>query len=327
MKAIYYGKNGVQIVADYPKPKPADGEALIRVRMAGICRTDLEIAKGYMGFEGVLGHEFVGTVEEASGNLQPGMRVVGEINAGCGNCTYCRKDLQRHCMNRTTLGIFRRDGCMAEWFSLPVANLIPIPDSLPDEQAVFVEPLAAALEIFEQILIQPSDKVCILGDGKLGLLIAMAFSHRHEGETLLIGRHSDKLAAVGDRISVLLGKDVSPAQFKAWDVVVEATGSSFGLKQAMDLVRPRGVIVLKSTMAHAEPVDLTPIVIHEITLVGSRCGRFAPAVRLLSRAVLPIDRLIEKVFPMERALEAWDRANRPGAKKVLIRIGKTGSNE
>lgn len=327
MKAIIYNQSGIQTVDDFPKPGRTAGEAMVRVRMAGICRTDLELTKGYMGFEGILGHEFVGEMEEAVGNLPLGARVVGEINAGCGSCRFCRHGLQRHCPNRTVLGIFRRNGCMAEWLTLPVENLIPIPDSLPDSLAVFIEPLAAALEIFEQIHIQPAEKVCILGDGKLGLLTAMTFSQRHEGETLLIGHHSDKLAVVEDRMAVLLEKSIPAALAKSWDVVVEATGTSSGLRRAMNLVRPRGTIVLKSTMAQSEPLDLTPLVIDEINLIGSRCGQFAPAVSLLSRGVLPVGRLIEAVFSMEQAREAWDRANRPGAKKVLLQIRERNEGE
>jgi len=321
MKAICYNQSGIQVIRDYPRPEPLPDEIRIRVSMAGICRTDLEITKGYMGFEGILGHEFVGKIEEAAGTLPAGARVVGEINAGCGLCGYCRQNLQRHCPNRSVLGIFKRNGCMAEWLTLPVENLFPLPDALPDRHAVFVEPLAAALEIFEQILIQPAQKVCILGDGKLGLLAALTFSHRHEGETLLIGHHSDKLAVVEDRMAVLLEKNMPSAYAKSWDVVVEATGTSSGLRRAMSLIRPRGTIVLKSTMAQSESLDLTPLVIDEINLIGSRCGRFAPAINLLSRGVLPIDRLIETIFPIDKALEAWDCANRPGAKKVLLQIG------
>ncbi|MBN2329030.1 MAG: alcohol dehydrogenase catalytic domain-containing protein [Candidatus Omnitrophica bacterium] len=320
MKSLYYDKNGIQLIDHTPKPAPGKDEALIRVRMAGICRTDLEITRGYSGFEGILGHEFVGELENSIDSFAAGTRVVGEINAGCGHCEYCRKDLERHCLHRTVLGIVNRSGCMAEWFTLPARNLYPVPDSVSDEQAVFTEPLAAALEIFEQILIRPADKVCILGDGKLGLIIAMLAAHRHEGETLLIGRHGDKLAIVKDRTAVMLEEDIPGSYNKSWDVVIDATGKSAGLSRAMNLVRPRGVIVLKSTMAESEPLDLTPIVVDEINLIGSRCGRFAPALDLLSRGVLPIGRLIDSIHPMEKALEAWERALRPGARKVLIRF-------
>ncbi len=323
MKAIHYGPDGLQILDRYPIPSPRFGEVLVRVKMAGICRTDLEIVRGYMGFNGILGHEFVGEIPIPTGSWPAGTRVVGEINAGCGECYYCRQGLERHCPNRTTLGIFQRDGCMAPWLTLPEQNLLPVPDEIPDRHAVFTEPLAAVLEIFEQILIQPTDRVCILGDGKLGLLTAMVFSHRHEGETLLIGHHSDKLVLVGDRIATCLEKDISPSSQKSWDIVIEATGASSGLCQAMHLVKPRGAIVLKSTMAHSEPLDLTPLVIDEIRVIGSRCGRFAPAISLLRRGTLPIDSLIEGIYPLEEALSAWDIARRPGAKKVLLSI--TGS--
>ncbi len=327
MKSISFCDNRLQITDHLPIPEAVLGEALIRVRMAGICRTDLEITQGYMGFEGILGHEFVGEIVEPVNGWSVGTRVVGEINAGCGQCDDCRQGLERHCRQRSVLGIFRRHGCMAEWMTLPIANLLPVPEGIPDRIAVLTEPLAAVLEIFEQILIQPYQKVCILGDGKLGLLTALVFSYRHEGESLLIGHHSDKLAVVQDRISVLLEDDIPESMQKTWDIVIEATGTSSGMRRAMNLVRPRGCIVLKSTMAHPDALDLTPLVIDEINLIGSRCGRFAPALSLLSRKIVPFERLIEAVYPMDEALTAWETAKKSGAKKVLLQIGKSNDFE
>ncbi len=320
MKTIILKLNQIEIINDYPKPVLPEGEALIRIRMAGICRTDLELAKGYMGFEGIPGHEFVGEIAHNIDHWKAGERVVGEINAGCGDCEWCRKGMERHCFHRSVLGIFNRNGCMAEWMTLPIANLYKVPNPVPDRWAVFTEPIAAVLEIFEQILITPSSRVCILGDGKLGLLTAMIFACRHEGEILLVGHHEENLAVVSDRISTCLEKDLPEKSHKSWDVVVEATGRSSGLEMAMRLARPRGTIVLKSTMARSDALDLTPIVIDEITVVGSRCGLFAPALSLLEKDVLWLDRIIEATYPIDKALEAWQCASRPGAGKVLLQI-------
>ncbi|HOJ61990.1 MAG TPA: alcohol dehydrogenase catalytic domain-containing protein [bacterium] len=320
MKALRCTDTGLMLEDQCPEPRPSAGEVLIRPRMAGICRTDLELTKGYMGFHGILGHEFVGEVAEAGAGWEAGVRVVGEINVGCGTCPYCRKELARHCPHRTTLGIYNRDGCLAEYMTLPAANLFRAPDGIPDEILVFTEPLAAVLEIFEQIQVRPVDRICVLGDGKLGLLAALVLAFRHEGESLLVGRHPGKLGLVEDFLPTLREQELDAVHHKQWDIVIEATGATQGLRQALRLVRPRGTIVLKSTMAGAEAVDLTPAVIDEVTVVGSRCGRFAPALAWLSRGVLPLDRLIEAVYPLEKAQEAWAHAVRPGAKKVLILI-------
>jgi len=320
MKALKYSSAGLHLEKNAPIPIPASAESLVRVHLAGICRTDLELTEGYMGFQGILGHEFVGELAEDGEIGAAGTRVVGEINAGCGECAACRQGLERHCPQRTVLGILGRDGCMAEYLALPNRNLIAVPGNLSDEDAVFTEPLAAALEIFEQLHIQPAQRVCILGDGKLGLLIALAARHRHEGDLLLIGHHAEKLAIANDRMRTILEPHTDESEQKKWDFVIEATGQSSGLTLAMKLAKPRGVIVLKSTMAQAEALDLTPLVIDEITVVGSRCGRFQPALQLLARGVLPISRLIETVYPLEEADAAWKRASQAGAKKVLLRI-------
>ncbi len=321
MKALRFSSNRLIFDPQADSPTVPPGEQRIRIRLAGICRTDLELTRGYMNYEGVLGHEFVGEIADTDSPWPKGTRVTGEINAGCGECEYCGKGLARHCPNRSTLGILKRDGCMAEWAVLPRENIYPIPPGVPDETAVFVEPLAASLEIFEQIHIQPEQRICVIGDGKLGLLIALVAAHKQDGNTLLIGHHQKNLDRVSDRLDVTLEKDFDASTRKQWDIVIDATGSSQGLNQAMTLARPRGTIVLKSTMAHAEALDLTPLVIDEITLVGSRCGQFPPALRLLERGVLPLERLIEAVYPLEEAEEAWKRASTPGALKVLLRVG------
>jgi len=320
MKAVHCVENGARLDDSCPEPRIPEGEVLLRTRMAGICRTDLELTKGYMGFQGILGHEFVAEVAEPAGEWEKGARVVGEINAGCGTCPLCRQGLERHCPHRTTLGIFNRDGCMAEYLTLPARNLFRAPDGIPDNYLVFTEPLAAVLEIFEQIQVRPMDRICVLGDGKLGLLAALVVGRRHEGESLLVGHHPGKMALVEDFLPTRLEQNLDPGSYKQWDIVIEATGSTPGLRRAMNLVRPRGTIVLKSTMAAAEAVDLTPVVIDEVTVTGSRCGRFAPALAWLSRGWLPVDRLIEAVYPLEKIQEAWAHANRPGAMKVLIQI-------
>lgn len=320
MKALRCANSRVELITDAPVPEPKNGEVLIKVRMAGICRTDLELSKGYMGFEGILGHEFVGeTVNEIPG-MRFGTRVVGEINAGCGSCPSCYQGMQRHCPNRSVLGILNRNGCMAEFLTLPPENILAVPSHVADEEAVFTEPLAAALEIFEQLRIEPSHRVCIIGDGKLGMLIAMVFAHKHDGETMLVGHHQSHLDLLSDQVKLSLENDVNSHENNKWDIVIEATGSTAGLQRAMLMVKPRGTIVLKSTMAHPQGLDLSPIVIDEITVVGSRCGRFAPALNLLAKQHLPVTRLIEQVFPLNDALSAWDAANHRGAKKILLAI-------
>jgi threonine dehydrogenase-like Zn-dependent dehydrogenase len=320
MKALYCAPPGVRFADDAPLPQKVVGETLVHSRLAGICRTDMELTRGYMGFNGILGHEFVGEVDDDESPLPRGTRVVGEINAGCGDCSSCHAGMDRHCPNRTVLGILGRDGCMAEWLRLPHRNLLPVSDAVSDEEAVFTEPLAAALEIFEQLHLKPDDRVCVIGDGKLGLLITMAIAHRQEMRPLLLGRHSEKLQLVEDMAETALEGGYGQEYNFTWDVVVDATGSSSGLRRAMELVRPRGTIVLKSTMAHAEALDLTPLVINEVTVVGSRCGRFAPALALLERKAIPVLRLIDGVYPIQDAQTAWDKASTRGSKKILLRV-------
>ena len=310
-------------LADVPRPSPPPGEALVRVRLAGICHTDLELTRGYMGFQGTLGHEFVGEVAEAAplpGETSPvtvGRRVVGEINAACGACAACRAGLGRHCPTRTVLGILGRDGAFADFLTLPLVNLHPVPEIVPDEAAVFVEPLAAALEILEQVAIRPTDRVLVLGDGKLGQLVARVLATT-DCDLTVVGHHADKralLAAAG------IATRAEPPADRA-DVVVDCTGRAAGFLEAMPLVRPRGTLVLKSTVAMQPgepPLNLAPLVIDEITVVGSRCGPFAPALRALAEGRIGVQPLVTDEYALADGLAAFARAAEPGTLKVLVR--------
>lgn len=318
--------NGTLSLRDVPVPTPPPGEALIRVTRAGICNTDIELARGYMAFQGIPGHEFVGVVEQSPDPAWVGRRVVGEINANCGTCETCRAGRPTHCPHRTTLGIAGRDGAFAEYVALPAHLLHAVPDDVSDDEAVFTEPLAAALEVLQQVQVTPTDRVVVLGDGKLGLLIAQALGMTG-AEVTAIGRHAEKLAILdrrGIRTSVG-GAGVVPGV----DIVVEATGSVAGFKQGRALVRPRGTLVLKSTFAG----DLAPLlagdgglnflsalVVDEITLIGSRCGPFAPALRLLAEGRIDVQSLIHARYPLSDALAAIDHAQRPGVLKVLLDV-------
>lgn len=301
-----------------PKPQPAPGEALIRVSLAGICNTDIEIMKGYLGFQGIIGHEFTGIVEEAAANTpeMSGKRVVGEINCGCGICDLCRIGLEKHCPRRTTLGILGRQGAFAEYTTLPAANLHEIPGNLSDEQAVFTEPLAAAFEMLEQVTITRGARVLVLGDGKLGILCALALKLTG-AQILLAGKHHDKLAiAARQGICTLLVKDLP--QNSTFDIVVEATGNAQGLDIAMQFTRPRGTIILKSTVADNMPINLAPIVINEVTVVGSRCGPFKPALQALADGSIDVRPLITEVFPAHNAGEALSAAGKKENLKILL---------
>ena len=317
---------GPQIVENYPTPEPPPGEALIRVSLAGICNTDLELAKGYMQFRGVPGHEFVGVVERVEApdaQEWEGRRVVGDINAACGNCPTCQAGRSTHCPNRTTLGIAGRDGAFAEYLTLPIRNLHPVPDSLPDEVAVFTEPLAAACEILQQVHVRPTDRVIVLGDGKLGLLCAqvLALTGCH---LTAVGHHRQKLDILARRsIPTVLEEtadDEHPVANEEGeaDIVVETTGHLGGYAAARRLVRPRGAIVLKSTYHGALDADLTMAVVDEVTLVGSRCGPFAPALRMLERGLVDVLPLIQARYPLSEAPAAFEHAARPGMLKVLL---------
>ncbi len=317
MRALLLDKD-LRLVEDYPTPEPAAGEALIRVSVAGICNTDLELVRGYMQFRGIPGHEFVGVVERAPGAEEwENRRVVGEINAACGECPTCRAGRPTHCPHRTTLGIAGRDGAFAEYLTLPVHNLLPVPDSILDEVAVFTEPLAAACEILQQVHVHPTDRVVVLGDGKLGLLCAQALALTGCDLTA-VGHHQEKLDILARRgiPTTLEDEAVEPGA----DLVIEATGHPGGYAAARRLVRPRGTVVLKSTYHGSLDADLTMVVVDEITLAGSRCGPFAPALRLLERGLVDVAPLVQARYPLGEALTAFERAARPGTLKVLVEM-------
>lgn len=317
MKAVVFDEI-LKLDINYTKPVPQKGEALVKISVAGICNTDFEITKGYMGYKGILGHEFVGVVEEINDEDKSllNKRVVGEINNGCENCEMCHKGLQRHCSSRQTLGIWRKDGCFAQYLTWPIKDLLAIPDNVSDKQAVFVEPLAAGLEILEQLHIQPIEKVVILGDGKLGLTTALALNASNI-DVILVGKHQNKLEiAQKQGVKTELLSDF--AIEKKYDFVVEATGSISGFEMALNLTKPRGTLVLKSTVAASKEFNLAPIVIDEIRVQGSRCGRFAPALRLLESNKVDFSRLISGVYNVDDALEAFEKNKEKDTLKVLL---------
>ena len=321
MKAVVFDKV-LKFDNNYPKPVPQKGEALIRVKLAGICNTDYEITKGYMGYVGILGHEFVGVVEDVNSDDKSliGKRVVAEISWGCDDpdCEWCAKKNYRHCPNRHTIGIWKKDGCMAEYITLPVNILFEVPDNVSDEQSVFVEPLAAACEIIEQLHIEPTSKVLVLGDGKLGLTTALAL-RAFNLDVLLVGKHQNKLdIANAQGVKTVLLQDFVIE--KKYDVVVEATGTASGFETSMSLTKPRGILVLKSTVASGKELNLAPIVIDEITVLGSRCGQFAPALRLLENNRFDFSPFISGIYPIEKSLEAFEANKAKDSLKILIKI-------
>lgn len=317
MKALRY-REGKLALAEVATPDNS-GEALVRVLKSGICNTDLEIVRGYAGFEGTIGHEFVGVVEKADDALSlVGKRVVGEINAGCGACETCAVGDPRHCGCRTVLGISARDGAHAEFLQLPSRNLLVVPDNVSDAEAVFTEPLAAAFGITEQVEITSQTSVAVVGDGKLGLLCAFALATITDDLTL-VGKHGSKLGIAKRRsIDGVLLDNVAPSMSQHFDLVVEASGSESGFATALDLVRPRGKIVLKSTFHGMPTWAASRVVVDEITIVGSRCGRFAPALELLSRGSVKLDDLISDEFTLSKGVAAMDRAAQKGVLKVLL---------
>jgi threonine dehydrogenase-like Zn-dependent dehydrogenase len=315
MKALRFVDNHLKL-AEIAKPEAAH-EALIRVTKSGICNTDLEIVRGYAGFSGTIGHEFVGVVEDARDKSWIGKRVVGEINAGCRKCEKCAAGDARHCPNRTVLGIHSRDGAHAEFLTLPGENLLEVPANVPDEEAVFIEPLAAAFGITEQVEITDETRVAIIGDGKLGILCAFALSLKSKN-TVLVGKHREKLNLAGKRnIEGILLPDAAKLN-RSFDVVVEASGSESGFATALDLLKPRGKLVLKSTFQGKTNLEMWRVVVDEITIAGSRCGRFAPALRLLESRLVTVDDLITEEFPLAEGVRAMTRAAEKGVMKVLL---------
>jgi threonine dehydrogenase-like Zn-dependent dehydrogenase len=316
MLAIHL-ENGRVEMRDQPRPHRPEGFALIRLLCGGICNTDLELQRGYYGFAGTPGHEFAGVVVEADSPAWIGRRVVGEINLGCGACQWCRRGLGRHCPGRTVLGIVNHPGAFREFLTLPERNLHALPDTLPTARAVFAEPLAAACEILDQVALPCASEIAVLGDGKLGLLIALvlnAYGHRvHQ-----FGHHPEKLQ-IASRAGVATEVAASALPEMAYDWVVDATGSPEGFRQAVRMTRPRGTVILKSTVHGLVGVDTAPVIVNEITLVGSRCGRFEPALDLLNRNLIPVEELISDEFPLAHAPRAFERAAQKGVLKVLLR--------
>ena len=314
MQALWLENNQLQLRHDVPIPEPPPGEALVRVVRAGICNTDLELLRGYYPYSGVLGHEFVGVVEQGPKHLQ-GQRVVGEINAVCGQCRFCRSGQPTHCENRTVLGIVNRNGAFAEYLSLPVENLHLVPDTVPTDVATFTEPVAAALEIQQQVTVRPEERVLVVGDGKLGQLVAQTLALTG-CNLLVVGRHQDKLANLAAR-GIQTGQSDAVAE-RAFDLSVECTGNPAGFEIARRALRPRGTLVLKSTYAGQLTFDASSLVVDEITLIGSRCGPFPAALQLLACGQVDVEPLIHARYPLSEGFAAFERASTRGVLKVLL---------
>jgi len=315
MRALVF--DGKLAVRDIDKPIPKAGDALIRVTLAGICGTDREILKGYSTFRGVLGHEFVGRVVECEDPAWIGERVVGEINIACGECEWCSRGLGRHCPTRTVMGIVNRAGCFAEYVALPLRNLHRVPAEVPDESAVFVEPLAAAAEILAQMRLEPGTEVVVLGDGRLGLLTAQVLQNAG-AEVTLVGKHAWKLELARPWGIRVITENQSKLQAASVPVIVEATGSPRGLEEAFRLVRPRGTVVMKSTFHDPVRFDATKLVVDEITMLGSRCGEFPTALDLLKKGQIKVQPLLSRVFTLEEGLEAFEYLERTACLKVCL---------
>lgn len=316
MKALHVADRKLAL-REVPTPK-ANGEALVRVLRSGICNTDLEIVRGYADFEGIVGHEFVGFVERS--NERPdllGKRIVGEINAGCGKCSLCLAGDPRHCPMRTVLGIKGRDGAHAEFLKLPAPNLFEVPDSISDAEAVFTEPLAAALGITEQVGFTSDKRTAVIGDGKLGLLCALSLSMQ-PGWLMLIGKHKEKMEIAERQGIETLDVSSSRKLASQFDVVIEASGSESGFATALDIVKPRSEIVLKSTFQGRPRWEPWRVVVDEITIRGSRCGRFGPALEMLANKKIDVNSLISEEFTLDRGLQAFERAAQKGVLKVLL---------
>jgi alcohol dehydrogenase len=317
MLAVHLESGRVE-VRRQPLPRVPKGFARIRLLCAGICSTDLELQRGYYGFSGTPGHEFVGEVTEAEDPTWIGKRVAGEINLACGVCEWCARDLGRHCPHRTVLGIVKHPGAFREFLTLPVENLHPVPAAISDEQAVFIEPVAAACEILDQVRVLAGTRVAVLGDGKLGLLVAQVLA-AHGARVHLLGRHKEKMKLVESaRITTELMAKKGPGRAP---MVVDATGSAEGLRAAIAMCEPRGTVVMKSTVHGLVKLDTAPAIVNEITLIGSRCGRFEPAMQLLASGKVRVDRMISERFPLDRAKEAFARAAAKGVLKILLGPG------
>jgi threonine dehydrogenase-like Zn-dependent dehydrogenase len=316
MKALFFNGSDLELT-ERPTPDIRSGESLVRVIVAGICRTDIEIMKGYMNFAGILGHEFVGKIVKSDNSSMIGKRVVGEINAGCGKCDLCRKGLERHCSHRTTLGISGRDGAFAEYLTLPTPNLVEVPDSVSNEKAVFVEPLAAAFEILEQVHLAPASRVLIIGDGRLAALTFMVL--RLTGSELtVLSKHHEKKKFFEDMGAQVMSVEGTQNKKREFDFVVEASGSPSGWIAATELVKPRGTIALKSTYHGNTQFDSSILVINEISVVGSRCGQFKPALRILQMGLADPSSLISGSFALDDYRRAFEQADSKEAFKTLV---------
>jgi threonine dehydrogenase-like Zn-dependent dehydrogenase len=315
VRGLWLEDRRLRVRDDLPVPAPPPGEALIRVALAGVCHTDVELTRGYYPYTGVLGHEFVGVVERAPGHdAWEGRRVVGEINATCGVCATCRAGRPTHCEHRTVLGIVNRDGAFAEYVTLPVRNLHAVPDGVPDDVAVFAEPVAAAFEVLAQVAVSASDRVVVVGDGKLGQLVAQVLATT--GCTLTVaGKHARKLAHLAARG---IATTIEPVAARSADLVVECSGRPQGIRDALTALRPRGTLVLKSTYAGDASLNLSAVVVDEITIVGSRCGPFAPALAALASGAVDVVPLVEARCGLGDAVAAIARASAPGTLKVLL---------
>ncbi|NET00679.1 MAG: alcohol dehydrogenase catalytic domain-containing protein [Sphaerospermopsis sp. SIO1G1] len=314
MKAIWLENNKLELKTDIPNPEPPEGEALVKVLRAGICNTDLELLRGYYPYTGILGHEFVGVVEKGSEHLI-NKRVVGEINAACGYCWFCQTGQPTHCENRSVLGIVNRNGAFAEYLCLPEKNLHPVPENVSTDAATFTEPIAAALEIQEQVKINPNKRVLVVGDGKLGQLIAQTLALTG-CDLLVVGRHQEKLQNLENRgINTGLADSIKDRSF---DISVDCTGNPEGFATARRALRARGTLVLKSTYAGNLSVDMSSLVVDEITLIGSRCGPFTPALELLAKNQVDVTPLIQYHYPLSEGLAAFAKAQTKGVLKVLL---------
>lgn len=316
MQALFLDNGQLSLRTNYPKPIPNADEALIQIICAGICTTDLEIVKGYAGFSGILGHEFVGIVKVAQDKSWVGKRVVGTINLGCHTCQECLSNGAEHCPNRTALGINGKDGVFADYITLPIVNLLEVPENVTDEEAVFTEPLAAALRIQHQIPIHATDKIAVVGPGRLGLLIGQVLALKG-AEVTMLGRRISSLA-LPERLGLQtnLVKHLADDSF---DLVVEATGNEAGFRQSLRLVRPRGTLILKSTFAGSATIDLTKIVVAEINVVGSRCGPFKPALQLLATKAIDVQSMIDGEYTLADIMPAFTHAAQSGVRKILLK--------
>jgi threonine dehydrogenase-like Zn-dependent dehydrogenase len=327
MQGLWLENNRLTRRTDLPIPEPQPGEALVRVLQAGICNTDLELRRGYYPYTGIPGHEFVGIVEQGPDHLL-NQRVVGEINAACGHCDFCARAIPSHCLNRTVLGIVQRHGAFAEYLCLPIGNLHPVPDAISTLAATFTEPLAAALEIQQQVAIGPADRVLVVGDGKLGQLVAQTIALTG-CELTVVGRHEEKLAHLASRGIRTTTEGVADGLrptvgHRAFNIAVECTGNPAGFETARRALQSRGTLVLKSTYAGKLSLDMSAIVVDELTLVGSRCGPFAPALDLLARGAVDVQALVQATYPLVDGLAAFEQAQQRGTLKVLLEMAALG---